>query len=452
MVILPLYRSVYNFLDHLKFHIHKFIYTGIDCLKMVHKYDGLLQSSLRQLTYSQPDLVRNDINNMCHHFKELKPATDTYVFNNGMQKKLIKIIGTIPVTYRQNLYNIPIIIWISENHPQSPPMCFVNPTATMLIRAGKHVDNTGKIYLPYISEWRQGTHDLTSLVQVMTVVFGEQPPVYSKQGGNAAQPPPPQPAARTPYPPQIPPTGAMPYPSTPYPHTEGPPSTSYQPNMPYPNSTPYPTPYPPTNSYPTPNANYPGYPPQSQSAPYPPPVPNTAAQSKPSALNDETIKASLMSAVNDKLKRRMKDAFAQAELEMTTLKQTENELKSGQEKIDRIVEKLQEETQEVEKNINLLTERNKEIQEKLEQFNDQQDDLNIDEVVSPTTPLYKQIVNSFAQEQAIEDTIYYLGEALRKGVLDLDVFLKHVRDLSREQFMLRATIKTARETAGLVDI
>lgn len=35
-----------------------------------------------------------------------------------------------------------------------------------------------------------------------------------------------------------------------------------------------------------------------------------------------------------------------------------------------------------------------------------------------------RIVNAFAEENATEDAVYYLGEALRKGVIDLDVFLK----------------------------
>lgn len=37
---------------------------------------------------------------------------------------------------------------------------------------------------------------------------------------------------------------------------------------------------------------------------------------------------------------------------------------------------------------------------------------------------FHRLLNSFAEEQAIEDAIYYLGEALRKDVIDLDVFLK----------------------------
>jgi len=37
---------------------------------------------------------------------------------------------------------------------------------------------------------------------------------------------------------------------------------------------------------------------------------------------------------------------------------------------------------------------------------------------------YFRLLKAFAEEQAIEDAIYYLGEALRKNVLDLEVFLK----------------------------
>lgn len=38
--------------------------------------------------------------------------------------------------------------------------------------------------------------------------------------------------------------------------------------------------------------------------------------------------------------------------------------------------------------------------------------------------IISRIVNAFAEENATEDAVYYLGEALRKGVIDLDVFLK----------------------------
>jgi hypothetical protein len=35
-----------------------------------------------------------------------------------------------------------------------------------------------------------------------------------------------------------------------------------------------------------------------------------------------------------------------------------------------------------------------------------------------------RILQLYAEENAIEDTVYYLGEALRKGVIELETFLK----------------------------
>ena len=35
-----------------------------------------------------------------------------------------------------------------------------------------------------------------------------------------------------------------------------------------------------------------------------------------------------------------------------------------------------------------------------------------------------RILQLYAEENAVDDTIYYLGEALRKGVIELEAFLK----------------------------
>ena len=38
--------------------------------------------------------------------------------------------------------------------------------------------------------------------------------------------------------------------------------------------------------------------------------------------------------------------------------------------------------------------------------------------------LLYRLLNTFAEEQSTEDAIYYLQEGLKRGVIDLDVFLK----------------------------
>lgn len=129
---------------------------------------------------------------------------------------------------------------------------------------------------------------------------------------------------------------------------------------------------------------------------------------------------------------------------------------------------------ELDKNISVLKDKEQELEKEIERLSDQQP-IDVDEAVTTTAPLYKQYVtqkliielrlfkliryvryailyrllNAFAEEAATEDAIYYMGEALRRGVIDLDVFLKQVRSLSRKQFMLRALMHKCRQKAGL---
>ena len=51
-------------------------------------------------------------------------------------------------------YNIPVCMWLLDSHPYNPPMAYVKPTSTMQIKPGQHVDSNGKVYLPYLHDWR----------------------------------------------------------------------------------------------------------------------------------------------------------------------------------------------------------------------------------------------------------------------------------------------------------
>lgn len=73
-----------------------------------------------------------------------------------------------------------------------------------------------------------------------------------------------------------------------------------------------------------------------------------------------------------------------------------------------------------------------------------------DAVVTPA-PLYRQLLQLFAEEMAIQDLIFYLGEGLTHQTITLDNFLKQIRLLTRKQFFLRATMQLAREKAGLAN-
>ncbi|XP_008105807.1 tumor susceptibility gene 101 protein isoform X1 [Anolis carolinensis] len=206
------------------------------------------ESQLKKMLgkYKYRDLSVQETISVIAQYKDLKPVMDGYVFNDGSSRELMSLTGTIPVSYRGNTYNIPICLWLLDTYPFNPPICFVKPTSTMTIKTGKHVDANGKIYLPYLHEWKHPQSDLIGLIQVMIVVFGDEPPVFSRPTISAGYPPyqatgppnasymPGMPSGMSPYPPGPPPNPSgypypFPQPSGPFPATT---STQHYPSQP----------------------------------------------------------------------------------------------------------------------------------------------------------------------------------------------------------------------------
>ncbi|XP_053955044.1 tumor susceptibility gene 101 protein [Anastrepha ludens] len=384
--------------------------------------------------YKNISATKKDVIDVISNYRSLTYNFQKFVFNDGSSKELFNLAGTIPVVYKQNTYYIPIIIWLMDTHPQNAPMCFVRPTPTMQIKVSMYVDHNGKIYLPYLHDWQPHTSDLLSLIQVMILTFGDHPPVFSLPKNKSAQP-----AFASP--------GGLGYP--PYPTANAGGSGTFPPYPPAGNFGPYP-PYPTGGNPFAGNASAGGYPPYMNF----PQVPgynsgyNSTTPSSTGTITEEHIKASLISAVEDKLRRRLQEKVNQYQAEIETLNRTKQELVEGSSKIDNVIARLNREEVELQKNINVLRDKEQELEKSLGAL-EKSDGIDPDEAVTTTAPLYRQLLNAYAEEAALEDAIYYLGEALRSGVIDLETFLKHVRQLSRKQFMLRAIMQKCRQKAGL---
>jgi len=428
--------------------------------------ENVLNGLLGRLSYRNSDLTKRDVLNLIRQYKALTPIQEVFVFNDGRQRDLINLYGTIPVPYKGNNYNIPVSVWLLDTHPYHAPICFVKPTQDMQIKVSKHVDSSGKIYLPYLAEWNYPTSDLLGLIQMCIIIFSEMPPVYSRR--SEQQPPPQQAAQGLPYP-----TGNQPgFPGYP----------AYPPNQPnfqpYPNYPPsasgYPPPappgYPPTannSGYPPyqarPTPGYPGassgYPPVSNSANsgYPPvnnaEYPSFASQASTEStgsIGQEHIKASILSAVEEKVRRRVFEEFSTLRAERASLNKVNDDLTNGRSRLTQMIQKLEDESTQIDNSIQSLETNSTELETMLAQLEDQnENEICVDDAVIVQTPLYRQLLSAFAEECATEDAIYFLGDALNKGAVDFDTFLKQVRNLSRKQFLLRATMQMCRQKAGL---
>jgi ESCRT-I complex subunit TSG101 len=101
---------------------------------------------------------------------------------------LLNLEGTIPIFYRGNQYNIPVEFWVVETYPMAPPVCFVRPTADMMVKPGHpHVTSDGYVKIPYTSDWRPD-FTLLELVAHMCSIFGNMPPVFRRPANSRPAP------------------------------------------------------------------------------------------------------------------------------------------------------------------------------------------------------------------------------------------------------------------------
>lgn len=195
------------------------------------------------------------------------------------------------------------------------------------------------------------------------------------------------------------------------------------------------------------NSGYPGYPPVTSS--FPPPVPSNSNTSYNTVTPDH-IKASLISAIEEEVRSKTSESISQKQAEIEVLQNTAVELEKGREKLNDLLSRMETDLISIAESKSQLEAKDRQFAEVIIKLQDCcEKPLNIEEAFGPLEPLYKQLLNAYAEENAITDAMHYLLEALQRGTIDLDKFLKCTRDLSRKQFMLRSLMQKCRERAGL---
>lgn len=134
--------------------------------------------------YKFHDVAIEELQKINRIFPEMKPTTGTYTFSDSSQRDLLKLIGNIPVKYEGRTYNFPVQLWLIDSFPFTPPICFLRPTSSMVIREGKHVDAKGRIHLPGLHNWDYPKSSVVGLLREMIVKFEEDPPLSSRSTPN----------------------------------------------------------------------------------------------------------------------------------------------------------------------------------------------------------------------------------------------------------------------------
>jgi ESCRT-I complex subunit TSG101 len=134
--------------------------------------------------------------------------------------------------------------------------------------------------------------------------------------------------------------------------------------------------------------------------------------------------------------------------EVASIRQTQQELRTGQQKLREMLERLEVEQSELENTAMVYQDKRDELKRILDVV-PADNELQIDNAIETTAPLHRQLLNCYVDDCTIEDSIYFLGQALKKGAIGLEVYLKCIRKLSRQQFTQRATMQKCRQKAGL---
>jgi len=102
------------------------------------------------------DLARRDINQAINSpISNLMLKIASYYYNNGTSKELLCLNGTVACQYKGNRYNIPIEIWLQQDHPNVSPLAYVKPTPDMYVSpTSKDVQPDGTVIIPYLKNWR----------------------------------------------------------------------------------------------------------------------------------------------------------------------------------------------------------------------------------------------------------------------------------------------------------
>ncbi|KAI8596670.1 UEV domain-containing protein [Dissophora ornata] len=367
-----------------------------------------LQRVLQTIGYQHRERMYTDVEAVLRLFQNfLVPKAETYTHDNGRSQHLLSLIGTIPIVYQSATYNIPVAFWLPTSYPSVAPIVFVTPTALMLVKAGKYVDISGRCYHPYLAYWsNRSDSNLVDLIGIMQTVFSQEPPVYAKTNVSTTQQPQQQ---------SSPTLGG--YPS---------PTTSLKPA-------------PPILTY-SPRATSASTMPPSQQNRYP------NSSFGPSSQQLTPQQAELYT----KLRAALQEFNTASSKEMQDLVTVNKQLNDAESRTKTELQNLRDLNTKIQYNITTLTRTTEQLNVKIEQIRTWPEE-PVDEIICGSSVVHNQLFDLVAEEIAIEDTIYYLGRALGQDKVELNAYMKHLRNLSREQFMKKALIKKVKAQLGHVE-
>lgn len=151
---------------------------------------------------------------------------------------------------------------------------------------------------------------------------------------------------------------------------------------------PYPT-YP-FSSYPpqeNPGTSFAGYPPVPG---YPPNTATSQTENLTGTITEEHIRDSLISAVTDVVRSKLRERIGKTRAEIDVLKKYNSELTEGKQGVEKMIKQMKSDINELELCKRQLKSKNEQIDELLQKVEKEYNKSHIDDAFGPQEPLYKQ--------------------------------------------------------------
>ncbi|BFZ58149.1 Suppressor protein stp22 of temperature-sensitive alpha-factor receptor and arginine permease [Savitreella phatthalungensis] len=351
----------------------------------------------------------------------LRPRTDIYTHEDGRTQLLLMVHGPLPVA---GVGSVGVEVWLPQTYPVDGPIVFVGrPPSGCVVRPGNHVGSDRRCYHPVLAYWsgdvRRST--LRGALDALAGVFAKEPPVVRapvevevvrrtrEQDSYAHKPPPSLPPRRK----IADEVAAMEY-------------ALQRQSI----------------------AQATGMADEGEDLLGDTPVYTNTRENHPPARPANPVRDTLVDELTHQVQVRAERAHAQF---LGQLKELDREREALEEVRDRLSRETATVTRSLETcraGISILDEKIPAAEKVIEQV-DALGQPDVDGLVVPATVVHAQLYNLVAQELALDDTIFVLGKALEQEQIDLDLFLKHIRPLAREQFLKRALIHKISERLGL---
>ena len=398
--------------------------------------------------YRDPARVNRDASTVLKSSigSNLQPIVTHYADENtGDTSTVLDLQGTIAIHYRGNTYQVLMDIYIIEQYPIKPPVCYVRLVPNMYIKENhKHVQlGTGRVYIPYLSEWNATTHNLIELIVAISSIFSNDPPVFSR-------PPPPPPTQQQQQQPPPPPIQAS--------------SAYYNPTSSSTNRVSTTA----TSFHSAPNSGNSNWRTQQQQL--------EAALAMETEEKNRALESVRKSEQEDIERQKAMQVYEATQLQhlkntlnakiqtycreqRTNIQQhimedyDDNVMLNDGTGIQKQIQEYQTMQNTLQHQLSMVDQKTNEIQSWLQHVNtdnastsspqqeilqENQQSKSIDDIVTTANKIQDMMIEYEAENNTISDTLYFLDKALYEQTISIDVHLKHVRTLSKQQFYCKA--------------